>query len=430
MGEIRIKSENLYTIELGDDRWRTMGNGQIIPRADGVLQIEMTSEKNSGVYALSTSAIGQLSDIRSTVSYIFDIRADTDISVLVGYEVPGARVLLQVSNEWVTVKVENILFTQSYNFTIVNRSSGGTVYVRNFMLNEGSTALPYQPYFLNKPAHQVTNGQFVDIPTHHYINNRWQGELTSQSPLKFRADGEMLDWRVEGKTSGNLFDIGITINDYERTYSIISVDGSSISMKYEASGMTYHYRTHNITTTGTVTIYCKGLKAKPQLLVRLRSMDDTKWLTNSDVTISGMAYNNVYNGWYGYAGSDTFIKTIIIPECLYWNMGVGFNSGGTVGEAVTISNPMVISGAYTSETIPPYEPYGGVGDWDETAQRYKIPVTVNGVTTNLYTDHQLMDGDSIDYTTDQTAIPIATGNNTLSVDTAVQPSKVFIKFEG
>lgn len=290
--------------------------------------------------------------------------------------------------------------------------------------------VPYNPDWDNRPAHQFVNGQWVDIPTHHFINGRWQGELTSQSPLKFRADGDMLDWRVEGRTSGNLFDIGITINDYERTYSIISVDGSSISMKYETSGMTYHYRTHNITTTGTVTIYCKGSKAKPQLLVRLRSIDDTKWLTNSDVTISGMAYNNVYNGWYSYAVSDTFIKTIIIPECLYWNMGVGFNSGGTAGEAVTISNPMVISGAYTSSTIPPYEPYGGVGDWDETEQKYKIPITVNDTTTNLFTDHQLIDGDSIDYATDQTQIPLATGNNILTVDTAVQPSKVFIKFEG
>ena len=283
----------------------------------------------------------------------------------------------------------------------------------------------------NRPAHKFTNGQWIDIPTHHFINNRWQGELTSQSPLKFRADGEMLDWRVEGKTSGNLFDIGTTINDYERAYTIISVDGSSISMKIEGSGMTFHYRTHNITTTGTVTLYCKGSKAKPQLFVRLRSMDDTEWLTNSDMTISGMAYNGVYNGWYSNAMGDTFIKTIIIPECLYWNMGVGFNSGaGTPGEMVTISNPMVISGTYTTSTIPPYEPYGGVGDYDETAQRYRIPVTVNGTTTNIFTDHQLMDGDSIDFATDQTTIPIAMGNNTLSVDTAVKPSKVFVKFEG
>lgn len=48
----------------------------------------------------------------------------------------------------------------------------------------------------------------------------------------------------------------------------------------------------------------------------------------------------------------------------------------------------------------------------------------------VYTDHQLMDGESIDYTTDQTQIPLATGNNTLTVDTAVKPSKVFVKFEG
>lgn len=73
---------------------------------------------------------------------------------------------------------------------------------------------------------------------------------------------------------------------------------------------------------------------------------------------------------------------------------------------------------------------GGIGDWDETEQKYRIPVTVNGVTTTLYTDHQLMDGGSIDFTTDQTTIPLAAGNNTLTVDTAVQPKSVFVKFEG
>jgi hypothetical protein len=90
----------------------------------------------------------------------------------------------------------------------------------------------------------------------------------------------------------------------------------------------------------------------------------------------------------------------------------------------------ILKGTYTTSTIPPYEPYGGVGDWDETEQKYVIPVTVGGVTTNLYTDAQLMDGDSLYYTTDQTSIPITPGDNTLTVGTAVQPSKVFVKFEG
>lgn len=73
---------------------------------------------------------------------------------------------------------------------------------------------------------------------------------------------------------------------------------------------------------------------------------------------------------------------------------------------------------------------GGVGDWDETEQKYKIPVTVNDTTTNLYTTAQLMDGDSLDYTTDQTVIPITQGDNTLTVLTQVQPKSVFVKFEG
>ena len=417
MGEIQIKSGNLC------ERYTSVGTAQ--------------------QYSVS---LYMFADIQPSTTYTIAFEIDEgslqyfneNLFTYSQYYVTGTgnKQILQLNTK-ANIQKTASTWSDTYGWIIAKNYTGNATvpHWKKIQLLEGtytSETIPeYQPYFLNRPAHQVTNGQWVDIPTHHYTNGRWQGELTSQSPLKFRADGEMLDWRVEGKTSQNLFDIGKNVNDYERTYQMISVDGSLISMKLEGSGMTFHYRTHNITTTGTVTIYCKGSKAKPQLFVRLRSMDDTKWLTNSDVTISGMAYNSVYNGWFSYAMDDTFIKTIIIPECLYWNMGVGFNStAGTIGEIVTISNPMVISGTYTASTLPPYEPYGGVGDYDETAQRYKIPVNVNGVTTNLFTDHQLMEGDSIDYTTDQTSIPLATGNNVLTVDTAVQPKSVFVKFEG
>ena len=75
------------------------------------------------------------------------------------------------------------------------------------------------------------------------------------------------------------------------------------------------------------------------------------------------------------------------------------------GTQVELTNIQLLEGTYTASTLPPYE-------------------------VNLYTDHQLMDGDAIDFSTDQTTIPLATGNNTLTVDTAVKPKKVYVKFEG
>lgn len=70
-------------------------------------------------------------------------------------------------------------------------------------------------------------------------------------------------------------------------------------------------------------------------------------------------------------------------------------------------------------TALPYEPYG-----------YKIPVGCGGQTTNIYIDSPLDGGDSIDYTTSQTAIPTVDGANSLICDTTVQPSKVSLTYTG
>lgn len=67
----------------------------------------------------------------------------------------------------------------------------------------------------------------------------------------------------------------------------------------------------------------------------------------------------------------------------------------------------------------PYEPYG-----------YKIPVICGNKTTNIYIDSPLDDGDSIDYTTSQVAIPTVDGANNLICDTTVQPSKVSLAYTG
>ena len=101
---------------------------------------------------------------------------------------------------------------------------------------------------------------------------------------------------------------------------------------------------------------------------------------------------------------------------------------------------MIVDGTYTEQTMPSYEPYG-----------YRVPVTVtNGTdteTTNLYLPEQIkMVGDEAEYidfreqkqhfvdgtSTDITlpAMPTLSGTNTLTVGTEVQPSNVYIKYEG
>ena len=254
---------------------------------------------------------------------------------------------------------------------------------------------PYNPDWDNKPAHQYINGEWIDIPTHHFINNRWQGELTSQSPLKFRADGEMLDWRVEGKTSGNLFDE----NTIEKN-------------KYIYNG------TINNSTVSNLSDY---------IPIKNNSTYILSWIADT-LSSANPRQIGIFNSQKEYLDYIQFApyKNFTIQS----NALIELNIAGAAYIRITVDTQMTNIMLNLGSTAPPYEPYGGVGDYDETEQKYKIPVTVNGITTNLFTDHQLMDGDSIDFTTDQTAIPIATGNNTLTVDTAVKPSKVFVKFEG
>lgn len=402
MGEIRIKSGNLYPISIGGDSWSDL-NDATHNNNNGELVVNMMgTDNNSGVYSYSDSVIRTVHKDLSTYSWSVEIKADSPGKILLGFQSDGVKTL-NITNEYQKFTFNNQSFTSDKAFVIYNRAGvANTIYLRNFMLNLGSTALPYQPYFLNKPAHQFTNGQFVDIPTHHYINNRWQGELTSQSPLKFRADGEMLDWRIEGASGGNLFDISANLIPH---LGFSSQSGGIVSIK---------------STNNAIGFYVKCQPDKYYTLSRAAN-------TNNRFSI-GFTADEPVDGTslLSYTPFETSEKSVtaLSPSNANYVCAYLTNQNDPITDDLQL---MLNEG----ETALPYEPYGsGVGDWDETAQKYRIPVTVNGVTTALYTDHQLMDGDSIDYATDQTQIPIATGNNTLTVDTAVKPKTVFIKFEG
>lgn len=68
------------------------------------------------------------------------------------------------------------------------------------------------------------------------------------------------------------------------------------------------------------------------------------------------------------------------------------------------------------DTPMPYEQYG-----------YRIPLTCGGETTNFYLDSPLSENDLISFLETHQRIPTITGQNTISINTAVQPSKIVIK---
>lgn len=251
MGEIRVKSENLFDVTTVTNVYldvRGVEHSSEVSRTSDYIPVTANT-----LYTLGMT--GGSSSLNLTAYCFYDSNKEFLSSDTYQPSTIGNIVSITTPNNCAYFR-----FTYNQQRILVEFVSG----VYN----------TFPPYFLTLPAHKKTSDGWKDIPTHTMTATGWQGELTSQSPLEFRATGQsLLDWRIDGAS-------------------------------------------------------------------------------------------------------------------------------------------------------------GGVGDWDETEQMYVIPVNVNGTTTNLYTDHQLMDGDSLDFTTDQTTIPITQGDNTLTVGTAVQPKSVFVKFEG
>ena len=421
MGEVKIKSGNLFDINGNYSAYVYQGsptcrvdNGQIIVNSIApyyFAYINFSALIPSGQYTVKCKASANFRAMRLLLTKPFDTGTWND-----SYQ--RYYVDMIKNDDYYTYT-----FTVDEDFAIgfaISGTTGDTGVVDEIMFNEGSTALPYQPYFLNKPAHKFTNGEWIDIPTHKYTNGRWQGELTSQSPLKFRADGVMLDWRIEGRTSENLFDInGEHISNSRLGITCFVVDNDKLVVKIISPGGTtrisYPHDFYN-PSTYTVSVKLTGELTGIRLL--------------STSPFPGGTYNATYRAYWKAMTLNDGIYTTTFSPTETTTIGFIVMGADDARNPGTVENIQLLEGTYTTSTIPPYEPYGGVGDYDETEQKYRIPVTVNGVTTNLYTDRQLMDGDSIDYATDQTQIPIATGNNTLTVDTAVKPKNVFVKFEG
>ena len=72
-----------------------------------------------------------------------------------------------------------------------------------------------------------------------------------------------------------------------------------------------------------------------------------------------------------------------------------------------------------SSNVSVYEPYG-----------CKIPIVCGGATTNIYLNEPLGENESISMNDTGLSIPTINGTNILTVDTEVQPSKMYIKYGG
>lgn len=149
------------------------------------------------------------------------------------------------------------------------------------------------------------------------------------------------------------------------------------------------------------------------------------------------------------AGMNVSAPTPITREEIYWS-----NYTATTEfelEGVPPLTYKAIEGALKNYRIYGNTVDGGsVGDFvtdGDHAGEYKVFVTINDVTTNLYLPEQIKkvgdEAEYIDYGEQKfhrisgadldvtlPALPTLTGTNVLSVETAVQPSKVYVKYKG
>ncbi|MBR2160365.1 MAG: hypothetical protein IJ938_03525 [Clostridia bacterium] len=106
------------------------------------LLVTAATTNNSGVYAYMSF----VENYTSACSYSVDMKASSNVSVLVGMTNAG-RKLVDLTTAWQRVTFENITFDgQEKIFCIYGQGDASTISLKNFMFEVGSVAHDYEPY--------------------------------------------------------------------------------------------------------------------------------------------------------------------------------------------------------------------------------------------------------------------------------------------
>ena len=186
-------------------------------------------------------------------------------------------------------------------------------------------------------------------------NSVQNGEPTPTNEVPIQNVTGDVEVKVE---NGNLFDVGNNTQDYIKasgiTPSNLTVNNNQLSFVVESGGATIAYRKQNLKGNKQYTLKAIYSISGGRIFIRIRSLDNTRWLTNNDLNLTGFTYNQYYTGWFLEFSNTNAIKAFSIPDCSYWQLGFGFSSSSE-GTTQTISNIQLVEGTYTSETMPDYE---------------------------------------------------------------------------
>lgn len=191
-------------------------------------------------------------------------------------------------------------------------------------------------------TYNLDGGTISNNPTTYTLRNN---NVSIQNPTK--EGYTFLGW-IGGK---NLYDDNL----YASPYVEENVDGY-VGLKMLASGNTIAYNQTRYECNKTYTISSRSDLQYSRYLVRIRKLDDSDWMNTTDFTPTNSlwTYNNYYKGWW-INNSDLYgEETIQIPEGLYWELGLGFQTQqDLIGTTQYIYDIMLEE----SSSMTNYEPY-------------------------------------------------------------------------
>ena len=227
-------------------------------------------------------------------------------------------------------------------------------------------------------------------------------EYTGAVPVTFTADGNDLnDWTIYGNTGG----VGDRTANLFSTNWIPGIINSSGN--YEASNVAVCTNDYISIEYDNTYSFSRDIKSG---YIQLRFYDVNKQYvgggTSNIQLLVGSSTSNPMSENVGFC-----VFKIVNSNIAYMKINDTTNS--------TATKYMMCEGEYTAQTMPSYEPYG----------MYKIPIICGGETTDIYIDSPLGLNETISKTDTGVNIPTVAGSNTLSVNTTVQPEKIYIKYK-
>ena len=226
-------------------------------------------------------------------------------------------------------------------------------------------------------------------------------ELTGSLPLSFVSNGEnLVDYRIDGASGGvgnrtaNLWDEKSAVD----TNIYIPPNG------FQTEGTKGDRFLRNYISVNASTDYVFTWSENV-----LGTEDNTAYIRISEYTQNNEFISRTLCNCSTQT-DNIFVFTTGI-NTVYIDMRI---DSETSSRGQHLSGIMIVSELYCPTS---YEPYG-----------YKIPIVCGGITTNLYLDVPLDEGQSISMSDTGVSIPTINGSNTLSIGTTVQPSNMYIKY--